>query len=144
VSLLSQRILRLCYVRYSFPARLRSSCALLRLLWVLITPSLHLRPSFALPLLTDCPCHVLACSVASTSHRCWDQPLRSPLALSSQSVSVAPALPLFALSYLSSSHPPWPRKVAISAHASILMQLPRNHRDVHAMPAVGSHETRRL
>lgn len=109
--------------------------------------SLRLRPSFALPPLTDCPRHVLARSAASISRCCWDQPLRSSLALSSQSVLVVPALPPFALSYLSSSHPPpppWPGEAAINAHASVLMQFPRNHRDVHAMPAVGSHETQRL
>lgn len=35
-------------------------------------------------------------------------------------------------------------ETAISAHAPILMQLSRNHRDVHTMPAVESHETQRL
>lgn len=58
--------------------------------------------------LADCPRHVLARSAVSISRRCWDQPLRSPLAHSSQSVLVAPPLPPFALSCLSSSHPPWP------------------------------------
>lgn len=45
-------------------------CVALRLLWVLITLGLRLRPSFALPPLTDCPRHVLARSAASISRCC--------------------------------------------------------------------------
>lgn len=89
--------------------------------------------------------HVLARSAASISRRCWDRPLRSSLAPSSQSVLVAPALSRPSL--FRAFRPATPRdrgEAAISAHASILMQFPRNHRDVHAMPAVGSHETWRL